>query len=203
MAFYLPLLVNDRYLAGFVLVLFVALYASATVGSEDRRPVAYVAIAIFAAMTLSSIDVMLWYATNHLAIPGVGPNSTIENVIAAEQLPRYGANAGDKVAVIGDGTGAYWARLAKVRIVAEIMGAKRSAQEFWNAPEGTKQQAYSAFASAHAKLVMSSCPAVIPADWTQIAGTNYRLLQMSRNELFTRQVTPKNTTRAGPLIFEK
>ena len=203
MVFYLPMLVNDRYLAGFVLVLFVALYASAKVGSEDRRLVAYVAIAIFAAMTLSTVDVTVRYATNHLAIPGVGPNSTIENVVAAEQLPRYGVNPGDKVAVIGDGTGAYWARLAKVRIVAEIMGAKRGAQEFWNAPEETKQQAYGAFASAHAKLVMSSCPAVIPADWTQIAGTNYCLLQLSRYELFSHQVTPNGTTPTGPLISRK
>jgi hypothetical protein len=203
MMFYLPMLVNDRYLAGFVLVLFVALYACAKVGSEDRRLVAYVAIAIFAAMTLSTLDVTVRYATNHLAIPGVGPNSTIENVVAAEQLPRYGVNAGDKVAVIGDGTGAYWARLAKVRIVAEIMGAKRGAQEFWSAPEGTKQQVYNVFASAHAKLVMSSCPPVVPADWTQIAGTNYCLLQLSRYELFSRQVTPNGATSAGPLIFEK
>ena len=197
------MLVNDRYLAGFVLVLFVALYASAKVGGEDRRLVGYVAIAIFAAMTLSTVDVTVRYATNHLAIPGVGPNSTIENVVAAEQLPRYGVNAGDKVAVIGDGTGAYWARLAKVRIVAEIMGAKRGAQEFWSAPEGTKQQAYSAFASAHAKLVMSSCPPIIPDDWTQVAGTNYCLLQLSRYELFSHQVTPNGTTPAGPLISEK
>ena len=181
MAFYLPLVVNDRYLAGFVLVLFVTLYASAQVRSVDLRPVAYVATAIFVAMALGTLDVTVRYATNHLAVPGVGPNSTIEDVIAAEQLPRYGASAGDKVAIIGDGTSAYWARLAKVRIVAEVMGGKRGAQEFWNAPQATKHQAYSAFASAHATVVMSSCPAIIPADWTQIAGTNYCVLQLARN----------------------
>ncbi len=88
------------------------------------------------------------------------------------------------MAIIGDGTGAYWARLGKVRIVAEIMGGKRGALEFWEASEGTKHQAYGAFASAHAKLVMSSCPTRIPPDWTQIAGTNYCVLQLARYDVY-------------------
>jgi len=190
MAFYLPLIVNDRYLAGFVLVLFVALYASAQLYFEDRRPIAYVAIGIFVAMAISTLDVTVRYATNHLTIPGVGPNSSIEDITVAEQMPRYGASSGDKVAIIGDGTSAYWARLAKVRIVAEIMGGNRGALEFWNAPEETKQKAYGAFASTHAKLVMSACPADIPPDWAQIVGTNYCVLQLPRDDVYGR-ATPQ------------
>jgi len=36
-----------------------------------------------------------------------------------------------KVAVIGDGEGAYWARLAHLRIVAEIMDRNGGSVRFW------------------------------------------------------------------------
>jgi hypothetical protein len=180
MAFYLPMLVNDRYLAAFALLLFVVLCASAQVRPEDQTPAAYVMVAVFIAMALGTLDGTVRNVTNHLAIPGVGPNSTLEDVVVAEQLPSFGAGAEDKVAVIGGGTGSYWARLAKVRIVAEIMGSRRGAQAFWKAPDASKQKVYAIFGATHSKLVVSSCPPVIPSEWTPIKGTNYCVLQLAQ-----------------------
>jgi hypothetical protein len=87
-----------------------------------------------------------------------------------------GAQPGDKVAVIADGTGAYWARLAKLRIVAEIMDANHGSKDFWEAPEPVRQQAYEAFARSHAKLVVTVCPPWPPETrtrWEAIAETPY------------------------------
>jgi hypothetical protein len=82
---------------------------------------------------------------------------------------------GDKVAVIMNGTSAYWAHLTKLRIVAEIMDTGHGTAEFWNASADVQKQVYDLMARAHAKLVVTSCPVApeIPSGWEEIAGTPY------------------------------
>jgi hypothetical protein len=176
LAMYLPLIENDRYLGGFVLVLFALLIAAAQVHTQEKRAAIYVVFAVFLALALSTADYTVRIVTHHWAIPGVGPYSAAQDVVAAEQLWHMGVRPGDKVAVITDGTGAYWARLAKVRIVAEIMDMNHGAREFWNAPADVKQNVYRIFVQAHATAAVSACPAC-PAPgsegWQPIAGTPY------------------------------
>jgi hypothetical protein len=176
MGIYLPLHEEDRYLGGFVLVLFLTLIAAVRLRPDVQKSGVIVAVAVFMVMALGTADYTVRVAMNHMAIPGTGPNLAWRDVVAAEQLQRMGTRPGDKVAVIADGTGAYWARLAKLRIVAEIMDAKHGSSEFWDAPEEVQQQVYDSFARAHAKLVVTSCPPFLPrapAGWEQIAGTPY------------------------------
>jgi hypothetical protein len=168
-------------------VLFIVLFASALVRLDDQRIAGYVAVAVFVAMTLGTLDITARYLTNHLAIPGVGPNSVLEDVVAAEQLPKYGIGIGDKLAIIGDGSVAYWAELAKVNLVAEIMGGKRGAQEFWNASQETKKDVYRTFAVAHAKAVLSSCPAPGEPEWVHLNGTDYCLLELRASTRIAQQ----------------
>ena len=176
MGAYLLLLENDRYLSGFVLVLFLTLLAAVRLRPDAQRSAGYVALAVFLMMALGTLDYTVRVLTNHYAIPGTGPNSTSLDLVAAKQLQRMGAQPGDKVAVIADGTDAFWARLGKLRIVAEIMDANGGSREFWNAPEQVHQQVYDLFARAHAKLVVTSCPPCpsgTPSGWSQIGGTSY------------------------------
>lgn len=177
-AVYLPVHVEDRFLGGFVLVLFLTLLAVVRLGAADQKSAGYVAIAVFITMALGTADLTLRYATHHLAIPGSGPNSAWQDVVAAEQLQKVGARQGDKVAVIGDGTGAYWARLAKLKIVAEVMGANHGAAQFWESSEETKEKVYAAFASAGASLAVASCPSPAANGWQAIPGTDYRVLPL-------------------------
>jgi hypothetical protein len=183
MGIYLPVHEEDRFLGGSVLVLFLTLLAAARFRPEVQKTVACVALAVFLVMALGTADYTIRVAMNHMAIPGTGPESAWQDVVAAEQLRRMGARPGDKVAVIGDGTGAYWARLAKLRTVAEIMDSNHGSKEFWDGPEEVRQQAYEAFARAHAKLVVTVCPLWAPGSltgWEQIAETPYcaRRLQL-------------------------
>ncbi len=175
MGLYLPLVENDRYLGGFVLVLFLTLLAAVRLGPEAQKSAAYVALAVFFTMSLATADYTVRVATHHLAIPGSGPNSTVQDIAAAEQLWRMGMQPGDKVAIIMNGTSAYWAHLAKLRIVAEIMETGHGTAEFWNAPGELQQQVYDLSALEHAKLVVAACPSIpgIPAGWKQLAGTPY------------------------------
>ena len=183
MAVYLPILVNDRYLGGFLLIFFILLLAAAQCGPEDQRSVTYLSLAVFVVMALGTVDYAARIVTNHLSIPGVGPNSTLQDVLTAEQLWRMGIQPGDRIAVIADGTGAYWARLAKLRIVAEIMDTNHGTREFWTASEDQQREVYRVFAQARAKLVVTSCPVRppgIPEGWQRIEGTPYCLLSLPR-----------------------
>lgn len=177
-AIYLPVHVENRFLAGFIVVLYLALFAAARVRPADQRSAGYLAIAVFVTMALGTADLTFRYATHRLAIPGSGPNSVWQDVLAAEHLQRMGARSGDKVAVIGDGTGAFWARLAELRIVAEVMGANHGSAQFWASSEETKDRVYAAFAGTGASLAVASCPARAAAGWQPIPGTEYCVLPL-------------------------
>lgn len=182
MALYLPLVENDRYVGGYVLVLFLALLAATRFRPESQRTASYVAFAVFAVMMIGTLDYTVRIVTNHLAIPGVGPDSQWQDVIAAEELGRMGLHAGDKVAVIGDGTGAYWARLGKLRIVAEIMGANHGVKEFWDAPISVQQQVFETFGRTPARVVVSTCPPCPSRSlvgWEKIKGTPYCIRRLN------------------------
>jgi hypothetical protein len=184
---YLPILEHDRHLGGFVLVLFLTLIVAVRlrpdlqkdVHQDARKAGACVAVAVFLVMALGTADYTVRVLTNHLAITGSGPNSTWQDLVAAQELRRMGAQPGDKVAVIGDGASAYWARLAKLRIVAEIMDTNmdrnQGSKQFWDAPEAVRQDVYNLMAQARAKLVVAPCPPYPPTtlSWKQIAGTTY------------------------------
>jgi hypothetical protein len=171
MAAYVPLVVNDRYLGGFVLLLFLAVLVAVRLRPTDQRCAAYVVVAVFVTMSLSTLDLTVRYATHHLINSGAGPNSTMEDLATADQLTRWGTRPGDKVAVVSDGgPGIYWARLAKLRIVAEADGDGEN-KNFWSLSDETKHRAYHALASAHAGLVVARCPPKAVEGWEQISGT--------------------------------
>jgi len=176
MAIYLPLLENDRYLGGFVLVLFLLPLWAGQFLSEQKRAIICISMAVFVVVTVGTIDYTVRVLTQHYAIPGVGPNSTLEDVAAADQLWHLGLRPGDKVAIIGDGTGAYWARLGKLRIVAEIMAMNHGTREFWTSSPEIKEDVYKAFARSHASKVIAACPVYppeVPPGWQPLTGTSY------------------------------
>jgi len=178
MAAYLPLAENDRYLGGFLLVLFLLPAWAAQLPSRNKNAIVYISLGVFVSMSLGTADYTLRVLTKHYAIPGVGPNSTQQDVVAAEQLWQSGIRPGEKVAIIGDGTQAYWAHLAKVRIVAEIMEIKGGCREFWSSSPEVKEKVYRVLRQAHAVSVVSSCTTSPPEPsdgWQEIAGTPYHI----------------------------
>jgi hypothetical protein len=180
MGLYLPLVENDRYFGGFVLLLFLTLLGAVRLRPDARRSAAYVTLAVCCTMLLATADYTVRVALHHLAIPGSGPNSTLQDVTAAEHLSLMGVQPGDRVAIIMNGTAAYWAHLAKLRIVAEIMDTGGGTAEFWSAPAPVQQQVLDVFARTGAKVVVTVCPAEqLPlASWEQIAGTPYCVHQL-------------------------
>jgi hypothetical protein len=141
-ALYLPVHVEERFTGGFVIILFLALLATMRLRPADRRSGETIAIAVFAVMILGTADLTVRHATKHFSIPGVGPNSAIEDVAAAEQISRMGAHPGEKIAIIGMGRGVYCARLAKLRIVAEVLAVEHGYEKFWELPDSARSQVY-------------------------------------------------------------
>ena len=176
-AVYLPVHVEDRFLGGFVIVLFLTLLAAVRLRVSDQRSAGYVALAVFITMALGTSDVTLRYATHHLAIPGSGPNSTWHDVVAAEELRKMGLRPGDKVAVIGDGTGAYWARSGKVANCRRGHGGESGPAEFWGSSAETRPKSTEPFSGSGAVLTVSSCPSDAPDGWRAIAG--HKLLRLA------------------------
>ena len=180
MAAYVPIIENDRYIAGFVLAFFLLLLACVQIAASDRKSATYVAVGVFVAITLSTIDLTVRIATNHVAIVGNQPTSSAEHIAAAEGLWALGIRPGEKVAIIGDGTGAYWARLAKLRIVAEIMGMGHGAEQFWRSPQETRRTIYGVLAGAHAQAVVGACSDQAALDgWQHISGTKFCIRRLT------------------------
>jgi hypothetical protein len=175
MGLYLPLLEVDRYLGGFVLVIFLALLASVRLRPDAQTPASYVALAVSFTMLLATADYSVRVATHHMAIPGSGPSSTAQDITAAQDLWRMGLQPGEKIAVIMNGTGAYWAHLAKLHIVAEIMETGNGSKDFWDSSPEVQQHVYDLFAGAHARIVVASCPSstTMLSGWERMVGTPY------------------------------
>ena len=91
----------------------------------------------------------------------------------AHALHELGVTPGDKVGVIGYAYDSFWARLARVKIVAEMLEA--DADEFWRGDEALRQSVLQAFANTGVDAVVAE---YVPGyaglrDWHQVENSNY------------------------------
>jgi hypothetical protein len=79
--------------------------------------------------------------------------------------------------LIGDGFYESWARLEKVKIIAELpheLVPVDSAAAFWNSGAEEQQKVLILLKSTGAKAVVAATPpAVLPIGWVHIAGTGH------------------------------
>jgi hypothetical protein len=177
---YAPVHVEPRFLGGFLLIIYLTLFAAARFRTTEARIGGIVALAVFITMALGTVDTGFRYLTHRLAIPDSGPNSVFDQVAVANQIQQMGLSRGDKVAIIGDGTDAYWARLAGVRIVAEIMSAYHDEMPFWQSSEAQQRSVLKVFAASGAKMVLADNPPVAPNDqWIHVNQTSWYVLPLT------------------------
>ncbi len=90
----------------------------------------------------------------------------------AEELHRLDIQRGDKVAVIGYGFSAFWARLARVQIVAEMLG--NDADPFWLGDYAHQAAVIEAFAGTGARAIVAEGVPSYAAlgDWHQVGDSN-------------------------------
>jgi hypothetical protein len=163
---YFVVFVDPRYVAPFLTLLWLVVLSGIRLpeSGELRRLLKYATIlVVLVIMTISTSQAL---TNRHFY-------SDDTHVQVAETIRRMGILPGDRVASIGYSHSHFWARLAKVRIVAEIPDEK--AKDFWEARSETKLKVIETFGKTGAKAVVTGLmqghtPSV---GWKRIGNSKY------------------------------
>jgi hypothetical protein len=98
----------------------------------------------------------------------------------AEELHRLGISQGERVGVIGYAFDSYWARLARVKIVAEML--EWQAEPFYRGQPEFQAQVLGVFRETGASAVIAEhVPAYASLQgWEQVGATNYYIYLLNR-----------------------
>lgn len=177
---YCVVLVEFRYVAPFVLLLWVAAFAS-MLGLKSQLTRRLALSVVFAALTVTSIR-LVKSTVSDVAVILAGPGNIDWRV--AEGLWSLGAQPGDKVAGLANIGEVHWSRLAGVKIVAEIPSGDENA--FWTAKPHEKQEVLRAFASTGAKFVVAKNPPTCAQanGWVQLGDTEFYAYKLLSKDQF-------------------
>jgi hypothetical protein len=173
-----------RYVGPFVVLLWVGVFCGVRLPDsyESRRLVACVIVAIISLVTLIKIAAPTAQVIYDSGRDLIRWRDTSVNLHwqVADGLRQMGIQAGDHVALIGLGSREYWARLARVRIVAEIPQSHegepeyQEAHKFWAADDFVKSQIIQTFARTGAKVIVArERRNAATTGWQSIANTDY------------------------------
>jgi hypothetical protein len=159
---YLLVHLVDRFMIGFLLVLWGLAYSSISVPSNSRLLVRYAllsGVAVFGACALPGL-------LHTLASPS--QDLIQRDVLVAEAMPNYGVRPGDSIGLIGDGQTAYWAHWAQVSVVAEVTSF--DSDSFWSSSVELQRTALRSMAESGAKAVIwrRDSQRLCPPDWVQL-----------------------------------
>ena len=173
LAMYSLLHVEDRFLGGFLLLLWAASFMSVRI-----RPTQH---SVARAITWSIVLVLgiqtAWPAGH--AVVRLATLQPSPDLAVAKQLRDEEINPGDKVAFVNSALlDHYWAHLAGVSVAAEVYDAS----QFWSAPPVLKSKAISKLTQSGAQAIVArDLPAEFrAAGWQRVPNTNYYLLIPSK-----------------------
>lgn len=165
-----------RYLGAFVVLLWMGLFSGLRLpDSADSKRLIECATA--AMLTVMMIAIGFSPALKAFSQAGeliAGRNPWPHpHYQVAEGLNRMGVRSGDKVASLGTSFKAYWARLARVKIVAEI--PSEHVRDFWSADSSVRSQVIETFASTGARVVVAqNIPSLASTrGWQRIGNTGH------------------------------
>ena len=179
---YALILVEPRYLGGWLIMLFAGMIC-ASVFPPDASTLRAVRCIGTAALFMVGASAILQTSREAVGIDHAEGRSS-EDATIATGLLQNGFHSGDRIAVIGDGTGAYWAHLAHLQIIAEIPGSSASRQglpamDFWESGPDSQRRALDILQGTGAKAVIAgaipslvnSIPSRVPGGWRRIDAT--------------------------------
>ena len=159
---YIVLYFETRYVAAFLGVLYLASLAPwMTLPDERPRMTAL-------ALTLIFLGPVV-YHTGLRAVQLAMLRGDDPHWVVAKAMHARGLTAGARIAVIGDGQTAYWARLAGHRVIAEIRPPQT--EVFWSCGDEERNEVLQVFASTGAAAVVAlEVPPWAPLDgWAEVA----------------------------------
>jgi hypothetical protein len=159
-----------RYVGPFIVLLWLGVFSSIRLpdSKESERLLRYIVIIIVLVTMIST--------TRHLTADE-NPSTDMHWQVA-NLLTQLGVSPGDKVASIGHSHAHFWARLAKVRIVAEI--PSEEAFNFWKANSETQLKVVETFGRTGAKAIITNIMPddISPIDWQKIGNSNYYIYKI-------------------------
>ncbi len=167
LSMYAVVLVKQRYVSGFALVLVLWILSSARmslVGEEVFRKRAILATILAPALA------MTWPVT--LNLRDIIRNRSYDQQVVAEGFRDMGFSPGTRVGSIGTGLEAYWAHLAEIRIIAEI---PEKGESFLAVDPLRRREVLNKFLELGAKAVVTKNAAVARSTegWQQVGQTQY------------------------------
>jgi 4-amino-4-deoxy-L-arabinose transferase-like glycosyltransferase len=166
---YALVLVEHRYVAPFVLLLWVAAF-SCVLGSALEIPRRVALAMILAVLAVTGLRVAKSMSSDFTAILAKPENA---NWQVAEGLRVVGLHPGDRIAILSLNAEVHWARLAGVKIVSEIPYGNGNI--FWMEDAQAKRIVFQVFANTGAKVVITKDPPLSAASegWIPLAGTGF------------------------------
>jgi hypothetical protein len=175
--------VESRFLGGWLILLFAGTICACSLPQDGATRRAAECIGL-AALIIGGAALVSQASQEALGNDHSAGRSPRDAFIAAFLL-NNGLHPGDEVALIGHGTEAYWAHLARLRVVAEIPAhitthQTRPALDFWESGTEQQQKALSILERTGARAVVAgsqlslegSVPSVVTAPWKKIDGTD-------------------------------
>jgi hypothetical protein len=189
-ALYWILFVEDRYIGGFLLV--VCVLALGSVQLPDRAASGR----WFSLATVTTVAIISAWIGIETVREAYRPVPDVQREVAETVLSGHYLSEGDTVACIGYCFDVYWARLAHLRVIAEVpaqitaanaaLGPIRTsvptdADEFWWADVGTRESVLRALAKTTAKGVVAIDPpnGSDLRGWTRIGETKYYFRELT------------------------
>jgi hypothetical protein len=176
---YATVLVQSRYVGVFVVLFWTDILANVRIPAASNNKSWLNVLSGIAALGLLANIVMFNLDGFKRLNPTLGVNSVqqiappAKPLEVAQALHELGVGQGDKVGVIGYAYDSFWARLARVKIAAEMLEA--DANDLWRGDESLRQSVLQAFADAGVDAVVAE---YVPADvmldgWHQVINSNY------------------------------
>jgi hypothetical protein len=169
--------VEKRFIAGFVLVLWIAALGALRFPKSTENARAYAATSLAIALLL--IGQIAWPFSHSMR--AMAPRLDFPALEMADYLHKSGIASGGKVAEVGDPLFDHiWAHLAGVTIVAEV--PQEGVLDFWSAAPEVRRHVLDLLAQAGAKVVVAK---VVPQGkeaegWRQVGNTYYYALDLRR-----------------------
>lgn len=177
--------VTERYIGPFVVLLWMGILpavrlpdrpAYRRISTSAGGMLVFAVLLNVAAFNLDGLNALTgWLPRSGGAVSG-SPAPAAKPSAVAEALLDLGLSRGDSVGVIGYSFDAYWARLARLKIVAEM--PPEAAPAFWQAGEATRDEAIGRFASLGvAAVVAEDVPeGRAPPGWVTLGHGRYYAL---------------------------
>jgi 4-amino-4-deoxy-L-arabinose transferase-like glycosyltransferase len=172
---YSLVLVEGRYVAPFVLLVWVAGFSTFFSVASDlsRRAAAAVVLSV---VLVTGLRIAKSAETNLLAILSEQKDTDWD---VSQALRGLGIQPGDTISTLAVGNGWQWARLTGVRVVSEIPFGEEGV--FWSADPETQRAVFETFAGTGAKVVVTKDPpsVAIKEGWVPLGSTNYYAFRLA------------------------